>query len=238
MHLTNQHKALLITFFLSGTVVLSVFNLSLKKQSEFISESYYEVEPEKELTKEEIKLLEAIEKLNNTKAETNNAFNENQQTKQFAQAYKTIAPPEDYVPKSSSFTDGPNTAKRVYEDDKDSKLKEEELSKFSKVNELLKKQKSGGNNSKSTISFSLLNRTKIYIPIPVYLCEVAGKIIVNITVNANGDVIDSYVNSSSTSDNECLIERALEYANQSQFSADASKPSQIGTITFYFIGKQ
>lgn len=238
MHLTNQHKALLITFFLSGTVVLSVFNLSLKKQSEFISESYYEVEPKKELTKEEIKLLEAIEKLNNVKAETNNAFNENQQTKQFAQAYKTIAPPEDYVPKSSSFTDGPNTAKRVYEDDKDSKLKEEELSKFSKVNELLKKQKSGGNNSKSNISFSLLNRTKIYIPIPVYLCEVAGKIIVNITVNANGDVIDSYVNSSSTSDNECLIERALEYANQSQFSADASKPSQIGTITFYFIGKQ
>lgn len=238
MHLTNQHKALLITFFLSGTVVLSVFNLSLKKQSEFISESYYEVEPEKELTKEEIKLLEAIENLNNTKAETNDAFNENQQTKQFAQAYKTIAPPEDYVPKSSSFTDGPNTAKRVYEDDKDSKLKEEELSKFSKLNELLKKQKSGGNNPKSTISFSLLNRTKIYIPIPVYLCEVDGKIIINITVNANGDVIDSYVNSSSTSDNECLIERALEYANQSQFSADASKPSQIGTITFNFIGKQ
>ncbi|GAA4804309.1 hypothetical protein GCM10023330_08330 [Litoribaculum gwangyangense] len=218
--------------------MLSVFNLSLKKHSELISESYYEIEPEKELSEEEIKILEALEKINNAKAETNNAFNENQKSNQFAQAYKTIAPPEDYVPKTNSISDGPNTAQRSYEDEQDSKLKEEELSKFSKVNELLKKQKSDGNNSKSTISFSLKDRQKIYIPIPVYLCEEDGKIIVNITVNANGDVIDSYINTSSTSDNECLIERALEYANQSQFSADASKTSQIGTITFYFIGKQ
>ena len=238
MNLTNQHKALLITIFLSGTVILSVFNLGLKKQSEFISESYYEIEPEKEPTPEEIKVLEALESLNNAKAETNDAFNETQKSKQFAQAYKTIAPPEDYVPKSSSVSDGPNSANRSYEDTEDSKLKEEELSKFSKVNELLKKQRSSGNNSKSTISFSLKNRTKVYIPIPVYLCEVDGRIIVNITVDSEGNVTDTYVNSSSTSDNECLIERALEYAKQSQFSTDTSKEAQIGTITFYFIGKQ
>lgn len=238
MQLTNQHKALLITFFLSGTVVLSVFNLSLKKHSQLVSESYYEIEPEKELTEEEIKILEALEKINNAKAETNNAFNENQKKNTFAQAYKTIAPPEDYVPKTNTISDGPNTAHRKYADDQDSKLNEDELSKFSKVNELLKKQKSEGNNSKSTISFSLKDRQKMFIPIPVYLCEEDGKIIVNITVNANGNVIDSYINSSSTSDNECLIEHALEYAKQSQFSTDASKPKQIGTITFYFIGKQ
>ncbi|SFZ89626.1 hypothetical protein SAMN05428642_101466 [Flaviramulus basaltis] len=238
MNFTNQHKALLITFFLSGTVVLSVFNFGLKKQSEIASESYYEIEPEKELTKEEIKVLEALESLNNAKAETNDAFNETQKSKQFAQAYKTIAPPEDYVPKSSSVSDGPNTAKRNYDDTEDSKLNDDELTKFSKVNELLKKQRSGGNNSKSTISFSLKNRTKVYIPIPVYLCEFDGKITVNITVNSDGNVTDAYVNSSSTSDNECLIEHALEYAKQSLFSTDASKETQIGTITFYFIGKQ
>ena len=32
-------------------------------------------------------------------------------------------------------------------------------------------------------------------------------------------------------------QNALEYAKESLFSADASKPSQIGSITFYFIGK-
>lgn len=218
--------------------MLSVFNLSLKKQSGFISESYYEIEPEKELTEEEIKIIEALEKLANAKAETNQAFDQSQESKQFAQAYKTIAPPEDYVPKTSPTPDGPNTAQRKYEEIEDSKLNEEELSKFSKVNELLKKQQSEGNNSKSTISFSLKNRKKVFIPIPVYLCEEDGKIVVNITVNAQGNVIDTYVNNSSTSDNECLIGHALDYAQQSQFSADASKKTQIGSITFYFIGKQ
>jgi hypothetical protein len=238
LNLTNQHKALLITFFLSGTVVLSVFNLSLKKHSEFVTESYYEVEPEKELTEEEIKILEALDKLANAKAETNQAFDQSQQNKQFAQAYKTIAPPEDYIPKTSPTSDGPNSAQRKYEDIEDSKLNEDEISKFNKVSELLKKQQSEGNNSKSTISFSLKDRKKVFIPIPVYLCEVDGKIVVNITVNSQGNVIDAYANTSSTSDNDCLIERAIEYAKQSQFSSDASKQTQIGSITFYFIGKQ
>lgn len=238
MHLTDQHKALLITFLISGTVVLSVFNFSLKKQSEFISESYYMVEPEEELTEEEIKILEALERLNATKAETNQAFNETQQSKQFAQAYKPIAPPEDYVPKTSGYAEGPNTATKSYEDTEDSKLKEDELSKFSKVNDLLKQQQEDGNNAKSTVSFSLKDRNKVHIPIPVYLCEDDGKIVVNITVNAQGKVTDAYINTSSNSSNECLKEHALEYAKESLFSADSNKASQIGSITFYFIGKR
>lgn len=218
---------------------MSVFNLSLKKQSKFITESYYQVEPEKELTQKEIKIIEALEKLNNTKAETNNAFNESEKANNhFAQAYKTIAPPEDYVPKTNNQSDGPNNAQRSYEYDGNSKLKEEELSKFSKFNELLKKQKSDGNNSKSTISFSLTDRKKVYIPIPIYLCEVDGKIVVTIKVNSQGSVTDAYLNTSSTSNNECLIEHAVEYAKQSQFSTDTSKQNQIGTITFYFTGKR
>lgn len=239
MHLTDQHKALLITLLISGTVVLSVFNLNLKKQSEFITESYYEMEPEKELTEEDIKILEALDKISNSKAETNNAFNEHQESKHFAQAYKHIAPPEDYVPKhnndNSENSSAPNEA---FDTAQDSKLNDDELSKFSKVNDLLKEKLSENNNAKSSISFSLKNRKKIYIPIPVYLCEVDGKIVVNIVVNSRGDVTDSYINSSSTSDNECLVERALEYAKQSQFNPDYAKTKQLGTITFFFIGKR
>ncbi|MEC3906592.1 hypothetical protein VOI54_06150 [Tamlana sp. 2201CG12-4] len=238
MHLTNQHRALLITFLIAGTVVLSVFNLSLKKHNAFASESYYEIEPEKELTEEELKVLEVLDKLNNAKAETNKAFNESQENKHFAQAFKPIAPPEDYVPKSNSNAESAIIPNKTLNTTEDSKLNREDLSKFSKVNDLLKKQQSEGNNSKSSIRFSLVNRKKVYIPIPVYLCEVDGKIVVNITVNALGKVVDTYVNSSSTSNNECLIERALEYAKQSQFSADASKEKQIGSITFFFIGKR
>ncbi len=237
MSLNDQHKALLITLLISGTVVLSVFNLSLKKQSQSISESYYEIEPEKELTEEELKVLEALDKLNNVKAETNKAFNEADQNKHFAQAYKTIAPPEDYVPKQTNTSDNQTVERKTYDISEDSKLNQEELSKFSKVNDLLKKQQSDDNNTKSSIRFSLVNRKKVHIPIPVYLCEVDGKIVVNIIVNSRGNVIDAYVNTSSTSKNECLIEHAIDYAKQSQFSTDSSKETQLGSITFYFIGK-
>ena len=238
MSLTNQHKALLLTFLLSGTVILSVFNLSLKQQSELASESYYEIEPEKELSEEEIKVLEALEKLNNAKAETNSAFNETHKSKHFAQAFKTIAPPEDYVPKSiSSDANSAESYAKKYEVKETSRVDKDELSSFDKVNDLLKKQHEEHNNNKSTISYSLKNRKKVHIPIPIYLCEENGKIVINITVNTKGSVTDAYLNTSSTSSNECLIEHALEYAKKSQFSEDTSKPSQIGSITFNFIGK-
>ena len=238
MNLTNQHKALLITFLLTGTVVLSIFNLGLKKHSEFISESYYQMEPEEELTEEEIKILEALEQLNASKAETNKAFNETSKSKHFAEAYKPIAPPEDYVPKNNNTLEPSEAFKKEYENTDDSKVNTEELSSFSKVNDLLKQQQDDGANTKSTISFSLKDRKKVHIPIPVYLCEIGGKIVINITVNASGNVTDAYVNTSSSTSNECLVEHALEYAKNSQFSADASKKSQIGSITFYFIGKR
>lgn len=239
MRLTDQHKALLLTFLISGTVVLTVFNLSIKNQEEDIAESYYELEPEKELTEEDKKLIETLEKLNNSKAETNSAYNETDKNKHFAEAYKQIAPPEDYVPANSEDSDGDDDGSNSLGENKPLKpaVNKEELSSYSKVNDLLKQQQNAGVNTKSTVSFSLVDRKKVYIPIPVYLCEVDGKIVVNITVDANGSVIDTYVNNSSTSKNACLVEHALEYAKSSQFSADPSKKTQLGSITFSFIGK-
>lgn len=239
LRLTDQHKALLLTFLISGTVVLSIFNLNLKDKDEVISESYYELEPEKELTEEDKKIIEALDKLNNSKAETNKAFNEADNNKHFAQAFKQIAPPEDYVPKSSEENDGEDDGSNSLGENKPLKpaVNKEELSSYSKVNDLLKQQQTSGVNTKSTVSFSLINRKKVYIPIPVYLCEVDGKIVINIKVDAHGSVIDAYVNNASNSRNACLIEHALEYAKNSQFSADASKNSQLGSITFSFIGK-
>ncbi len=240
MRLTDQHKALLITLLITGTVILFVFNLHLKQQSEQIAESYYEMEPEEELTEEEIKVLEALEQLQGSKAETNQAFNETDNSKHFAQAYKTIAPPEDYVPKTNTNTDtgdSDNTNALGEHFSEDKAIKQEELSAFNKVSDLLKQQKSEGVNKKSTMSYSLKDRTHNFMPTPIYLCEEGGKIVVNITVNSQGTVTETSINGSSTSDNQCLKEHALEYAREATFSEDASKPSQVGTITFNFIGK-
>lgn len=218
---------------------MAVFNLNLKNQEEAIAESYYELEPEKELTEEEKKIIETLEKLNNSKAETNSAFNETDDNKHFKQAYQQIAPPEDYVPKTSEENDGEGDESNSLGEKKPIKpaVNKEELSSFNKVNDLLKQQQSKGVNTKSTVSFSLKDRNKVSIPIPVYLCEVDGKIVITITVNASGNVIDAYFNNASSSKNECLIEHALEYAKSSRFSADASKKTQVGSITFSFVGK-
>ncbi|WP_185956528.1 hypothetical protein [Changchengzhania lutea] len=239
MNFTDQHKAVLLTFLISGTVVLSVFNFNLKQKNTFESESYYQVEPEQELTEEDIKVLEALEQLNASKAETNQAFNESQDKKHFAQAYKPIAPPEDFKPATPSESDEGDSANTSIppKDIHEPAIDEADISSFSKVNDLLKKQQSEGVNKKSTIRYSLVGRTHQFLPTPVYLCETGGKIVINITVNSRGKVTDAYVNSSSTSSNECLKEHALEYANKSKFSADASKDTQLGSITFYFIGK-
>ena len=218
-------------------MVLSVFNLSIKKQNELASESYYEIEPEKELTVEDVKILEALEKLNSSKAETNKAFNETKDNKHFAEAYKPIAPPEDYVPAERKTSEEISGFKNKHEKAPQSKINKEELSSFSKVNDLLKKQQSEGSNTKSTMHYSLVNRTHKHLPTPIYLCEKGGKIVINITVNSKGNVTDAYINTSSTSTNECLVEHALEYAKNAQFSTDATKKSQLGSITFLFIGK-
>lgn len=241
MYFSNQHKALLLTFLISGTVVLSVFNLNIKKQNELASESYYEIEPEKELTEEEIKILEALEKLNNDKAETNKAYNETVKEKSFSEAYKPIAPPEDYV--KPDFSENEEISQESNSNnDEISDLNHEEISSFSKVKDILnnrtkKKEAPPSTNRKSTIRYSLVDRTDVYLPIPIYLCEDGGKIVINITVDDDGNVVDTYLNTSSNSDNECLIESAIEYAKKAKFNVSPGKQNQIGTITFNFVGK-
>ncbi|MDX1318265.1 MAG: hypothetical protein R3262_11980 [Xanthomarina gelatinilytica] len=240
MNLSNKHKALLITLLVSGTIVLSLFSFHIKKQNELMAESYYLLEPETPKTPEELeaeKLAEAVEK---QPSETNKAYNETQEYKKFAEAYQPIAPPKDYVPKPSEnmmendLTES-GTTQAISEIDDDV------LSSYSSVNDVLNKRKPSNSsqsvNKNSSMHYSLVNRTHEYLPTPIYLCEEGGKIIINITVNASGLVTDAYVNASTTSKNECLKDHALDYAKEARFSTDVSKPSQIGTITFYFEGK-
>ncbi|WP_417874514.1 hypothetical protein [Xanthomarina gelatinilytica] len=241
MNLSNKHKALLITLLVSGTIVLSLFSFHIKKQNELMAESYYLLEPETPKTPEELeaeKLAEAVEK---QPSETNKAYNETQEYKKFAEAYQPIAPPKDYVPKPSEnmmendLTES-GTTQAI------SEIDDAVLSSYSSVNDVLNKRKPSNSsqsvNKNSSMHYSLVNRTHEYLPTPIYLCEEGGKIIINITVNASGLVTDAYVNASTTSKNECLKDHALDYAKEARFSTDVSKPSQIGTITFYFEGKK
>ncbi|NRA94384.1 MAG: hypothetical protein HRU26_17240, partial [Psychroserpens sp.] len=50
----DQHKAFLITALISGTLILAMFSFHIKRSSEFISETFYEIEPQ---TEAELKAL-------------------------------------------------------------------------------------------------------------------------------------------------------------------------------------
>ncbi len=236
MIVTDQHKALLLTLLFSGTVLLTLFNFHIKQHDDIIAESYYDLNPEEPLTLEEIKQIEAIF---GQKAETNKAFNETEKQTRFSKAYELIAPPEDYV---KPELNGANSTQHLAVNSQlikaQNPINKEDFESFDKINNVLEQQQEDVSNAKSTMSFSLSNRTSRFLPTPIYLCEHGGKIVVNITVDSDGNVSEAYVNSTSTSQNQCLIDHALEYAKEALFSSDTSKPSQLGSITFLFLGKQ
>jgi len=236
----NSHKALVITLLIVGTLVLSVVNVNLFKYNVKVAETYIDITP--------VDVLEEIEMQEDIKAskKTNKAYNETKKYKHFAQAYKTIAPPEDFEdPRLTKHKTETFEINKATKSDGENAINNDELSSFDGVNSILKKranasQKSNtkdSTNKNSSIIYSLKNRTDTYLPIPIYLCEANGKIVVNITVDANGKVTKSSINRSSNSNNSCLQDYALEYAKKSRFNS-SSKASQIGTITFSFEGKK
>ncbi len=84
------------------------------------------------------------------------------------------------------------------------------------------------------ITFSLAGRTFTYMHVPAYQCEGSGQVVVAITVNRNGKVTSANIKSSSSQE-DCLTDRAIEAARLSRFNLDASAPaSQSGTITYLF----
>jgi hypothetical protein len=84
----------------------------------------------------------------------------------------------------------------------------------------------------------LVDRKAIKLRNPVYTCDRGGKVVITIEVNALGTVVQaSYNKNASTTTNGCLIESALNYANQSKFTTSSEKEKQIGTITYLFPGQ-
>ncbi|MCK5402314.1 MAG: energy transducer TonB [Flavobacteriaceae bacterium] len=233
---SNTYRALIITTFLSIIVVLLGFTIHIKKKSELVAETYFEMDAEEFFEEDEEELEEIIKSLDNLT--TNEAYNETKKYEELEDA--------EFEKRLEEI----RNRNKVEETEESNKPETEktptpgENPAFNDINDIInkrsdKKRKDNNiANKNSSISYSLVDRTHTFLPTPVYLCEYGGKIVVNITVNNNGEVIDAYVNSSSASSNGCLIDHALEYAKSSRFNIDNTKPSQLGTITFYFKGKQ
>jgi hypothetical protein len=243
MNLIDKHKAAIITFLLSGIVVLGLFTIQLTQKGTIISESYYKIEPETE----EEKLIKEFEKMKGPS--TNKAFNEDQEFKQMMRNFKTLAS-NDFQRTTKELDNTDNTKDLIEErninksinDNNAYALNNAETDSYKalqeKLNKRLENQKIADEhaNRRSTLTYSLKGRTLGYYQIPRYLCERGGKIVVSIRVDEKGNVFDAYINGSSNSENQCLIDHAIDYAKSVQFDA-SDRTDQIGTITFLFKGK-
>jgi len=202
------------------------------------------MEPEPEITKED---LQKIEEQNSES--TNKAFNEDQEYKEMMRNFKSVSA-NDFE-RTTKAMEAAKASKEVlvetnysksYENGKDYALNSKETESYKKLQKELKQRLDNKRaadehaKTKGTLTYSLKGRVLSHYKIPRYLCEVGGKIVVNIKVNEVGNVFDAKVNGSSNSNNKCLVEHAIAYAESVQFNA-SDRNEQLGTITFLFKGK-
>jgi len=235
MHFFDKHKALIITSLLFAVLFLALYNLNMAKEKRAAAEMLVDLEQfqEKENEPEEPAKEEKQPEQKRRNIQTHRAYNQDKETREEAMTSKL----DEIFQKNSA-----NQEARENESNQGTGTYA-----VSKKNAEIKKQASQGDNSStessqqsavydySSISFSLKGRQAVKIPNPVYTCDVAGKIVININVDANGHVLDTSLNKgSSTSGNECLVERALEYAAGARFSKLSGSNNQPGTITYNF----
>ncbi len=235
MDFFDKHKALIITTLLFALLMLALYNFRLSSNNEEVSEMLVQLDQIKMLEEEREK--ETLEKEPQTprrNVQTHQAYNQDKETRE-----------ADFKNKLEEIFQK-NSAREEAEENEQTESSEGNYAVNKKNSDENKKRSDGDNSAEeasqksaaydySSISFSLKGRRAVKIPNPVYTCDMAGKIVINITVDANGYVIDSSVNrASSTSTNECLTDRALEYSAGARFSKLSSRDAQPGTITYHF----
>ncbi|PKD21912.1 hypothetical protein APR41_02735 [Salegentibacter salinarum] len=232
MDFFDKHKALIITVLFCSVLILGLYNFSLSQKQKYQQEMLVDLEEYTQTEEEEEEISEEPEtQTNENSPETHRAFNENQEAREenfnreLDEILEQNSAQQEESSESESATQGtvPTANKSETKKQSDGDNSSENISTQS------------GSLRNSSISFSLRGRNAISIPNPIYTCDRAGKIVVNITVNAEGRVIETGINkASSTSDNECLIENALEYSSDAVFSQLAGRNEQPGTITYNF----
>jgi len=94
----------------------------------------------------------------------------------------------------------------------------------------------GGGTGNSNISYDLGGRSAQSLPRPVYDIQVEGKVVVEVTVDRSGTVINAVAGRpGSTTLDATLLRIAREAALKAKFNSSSEAPEiQKGTITYYF----
>ncbi|WP_313791619.1 energy transducer TonB [Flagellimonas spongiicola] len=220
-------------------MVLLLFNIHLggMKEEEYVIEMSLADEDIQELLEEEEERLEEL--ANNEPIKSHMAFNETakptignpEPLKTLEELMEERALSSEDGEFSNSDSDFANQLKELAakREEKKELLGEREAQKEEFTNHL--------KDRRTSISFSLVERNAYALPPPIYTCIEGGKVVINIKVDTNGYVTEaSFNDKSSGTNNYCLIENAITYAQKARFSP-STKSSQIGTITYLFQGK-
>ncbi len=227
----------LITFFSMALVVLLLFNIHLGKQEveEYVIELLAEEDLE-ELIQEEEERLEELAQANPIKSHM--AYNQ--------AAKPSLGNPEPLKTldelreeQSSENLNEPLSSDNGYEASlKELAKKREEKKQLLGEREAQKEERTQNLADRVTsVSYSLVDRNSYRLPPPIYTCIEGGKVVINIEVDASGNVVNAeYNKKSSSTANGCLVDNAITYAYRSSFST-SSKSAQKGSITYLFQGK-
>lgn len=91
---------------------------------------------------------------------------------------------------------------------------------------------------KSNIHYLLGNRYHVQLPIPVYLAQGGGEVIVDIVVDRNGEVISANPRDNSRLTDPTILAYAKQAAEKTLFNADSNAPEkERGTITYVFVAQ-
>jgi hypothetical protein len=124
-------------------------------------------------------------------------------------------------------------------EDKELAIENEDTLKYKKNNSEESQELASNYKGPTRIYYNLERRTHTYLPIPIYKCEGAGKVVISIMVNQKGVVEKAVIieNESTTSD-PCLIETAVATALISRFNSDLNSPKlQNGTLSYHFVAQ-
>ena len=112
---------------------------------------------------------------------------------------------------------------------------QQEKSSFQKgENDWFKEQQNKSYSGPVTASFNMKDREPLDNPIPTYRCKTDGVVVILVSIDESGKVIEARINETKSTSNECLREESVNYAKKWKFDYSSSKRKQDGTITFTF----